>query len=298
MEGYPCACKSGFVPNPTGEGCVQEQYTLEMLGKPLSEIMPGAPDTVVVRVTKAANEPKSDVTVRLKVDVEENSGGHDHHDDQRPKGTLSGAACDPPEKHCATAITNSDGLASFSFAAPPVSGTHNFTAACVSHTCSGSPSKIVNVKVPGLEPIPDSPFYRPITPNRDTNHPNTHFLKPEASAKLQAIAKSYYEATYLLRDGWLPNVMLNDASLKWGGVLDCFMTCRNSVPWGASHSEHRKGSVIDIRARVPATNNPNPDTLLYENKFIRAAQDAGADPHLEGSENGRHIHLRLFDIQE
>jgi hypothetical protein len=261
--------------------------------------VPGSSGTVVVRVKNAANVPKSDVKVRLKVDVEGNTGGHDHDDDQRPKGTLSGAACDPPEKHCATAITNADGLASFSFAAPPVSGIHTVTAACVNHTCSGSPSKKVNVKVAGLEPIPDSPFYRPITPNRDTNHPNTHFLKPEASAKLQAIAKSYYEATYLLRDGWLPNVMLNDASLKWGGVLDCFKTCGNSVPWGASHSEHRKGSVIDIRARVPIANNTIPDNLLYEDEFIESAIDAGIEPgEPHGSNNGRHYHLRLLGISE
>jgi hypothetical protein len=165
----------------------------------------------------------------------------------------------------------------------------------------------IDVKVDGLAPIPYSVFYRFISPNADTNHPDNHFLKPEASAKLEAIASAYYNATWGLKDGWMPNVMLNDASLKWGGILDCFLTCTHSkvpsVPWGPSHYEHRRGSVVDIRARLPAVNDPNnprADTLLYENEFIFYAKKSGADPYLEGkiNSNGRHIHLRLFGVKE
>jgi hypothetical protein len=161
----------------------------------------------------------------------------------------------------------------------------------------------INVKVDGLAPIPSSLFYRFITPNADTYHPDNHNLQPAASAQLQVIAMAYYKATYLLKDGWLPNVMLNDASLEWGGILDCFLTCKGtSVPWGPDHKEHRRGSVVDIRARLPAVNDPNnpqADTLLYEDKFLLSVRFAGVDPgkpHSSG--NGRHYHLRLLGIAE
>jgi hypothetical protein len=55
--------------------------------------------------------------------------------------------------------------------------------------------------------------------------------------------------------------------------------------------------VVDIRARLPAVNDPNnpsADTLLYAQEFEKAVHDAGVDPYLEGS----HYHLRLFGIRE
>jgi hypothetical protein len=55
--------------------------------------------------------------------------------------------------------------------------------------------------------------------------------------------------------------------------------------------------VVDIRARLPAVNDPNnpsADKLLYADKFIEKALKAGADPYPEGS----HYHLRLFRIPE
>jgi hypothetical protein len=284
----PCICTDPYVPDSTRTSCVLEQYTLSLKIVP-GKIEPSKSATVIATVKDVQGQPKSGVAVSINVDVEAGTGGHDHHDAQRPKGSLSGGGS-----------TGADGTVSFTFIAPEVSGTHTFTANCVNPACTNNPVKEnIDVKVDGLEPIPDSPFYRSITPNADTNHSNTHYLKPGASANLVAIAKAYYEATYLLKDGWIPNVMLNDASLEWGGVLDCFLTCANSTPWGASHEEHRRGSVIDIRARVPATNNKNPDTLLYEKEYRKSARDAGVDlgnPHSTG--NGRHYHLRLFGVEE
>ena len=284
------------MPDAAGTSCVLEQYTLSLKTDPTEKIEPSGSAKVIATVINTLTKlPKDGVTVSIKVDVDATSGGHAHGESiaPRPKGTLSPAS----------GTTGRDGTVSFNFTAPEVSGTHTFTAKCDRPTCFNNPQTAkINIKVDGLAPIPDSLFYRPIRPNADTNHPNNHFLKPEASVKLAVIAKAYYEATYLLKDGWLPNVMLNDASLEWGGVLDCFQTCANSVPWGASHAEHRRGSVIDIRARLPATNdphNPKADTLLYEKEFINIAKRKGVDPgkpHSTG--NGRHYHLRLLRIRE
>lgn len=283
------------------------QYTLSL--QTLNEIEPSRYSgsnrfhswaTVIATVVDAqTQQPKAGATVSINVDVVANSGGHNHDDGRHAPpytGTLNGKLNET------TGITGADGTVTITFTAPEVAGTHTFTATCVQPTCTNNPATAhIDVKVDGLAPIPSSLFYRFISPNGDTNHPENHNLKPEASTKLAAIAKAYYEATYFLKDGWMPNVMLNDASLKWGGILDCFKTCINtdppSVPWGPSHFEHRRGSVVDIRSRLPAVNDPNnpsADTLLYAQQFEKAAHDAGADPHLEGS----HYHLRLFGIRE
>lgn len=294
-----CTCNSGYQPDPTATSCVSGQYTLSL--QTLNEIEPSDSTfdnsaTVIATVVDAqTQQPKAGVTVSINVDVVANSGGH-NHDDGRHVSPYTGTL------DTTTGTTGSDGTVSFTFTAPEVSGTHIFTATCVQPTCTNNPATTqIDVKVDGLAPIPSSVFYRFISPNADTNHPDNHNLKPEASAKLAAIAKAYYEATYLFKDGWIPNVMLNDASLKWGGILDCFLTCINtdppSVPWGPAHGEHRRGSVVDIRARLPAVNDPNnpsADTLLYADKFIEIALKAGADPYPEGS----HYHLRLFGIRE
>lgn len=275
-------------------------YTLSL--QTLSEMEPSdktTDDSVTVIATVLDNQtppqPKAGATVSINVDVVANSGGH-NHDAGRHVSPYTGTL------DTTTGITGPDGTFTFTFTAPEVSGTHTFTATCVQPTCTNNPATTkINVMVDGLAPIPVSVYYRSIFPNGDTNHPDNHNLKPEASARLAAIAKASYEAAYLLNNGLIPSVMLNDASLKWGGILDCFLTCGNSVPCGPSHHEHRRGSVVDIRARLPAINNPNnlqADTLLYEKEFIKAARDAGADPSLESSGNGRHIHLRLFGIPE
>jgi hypothetical protein len=281
--------------------CVNpERYTLSL--KTLNEIEPSDSSfdnsaTVIATVVNAQTlQPKEGVRVSIKVDVDAGSGGH-VHDTGRHVSPYTGTL------DTTNGITGSNGTFTFTFTAPEVSGTHTFTATCVSPTCTNSTATTkINVMVDGLATIPASVFYRPISPNGDINHPDNHNLKPEASAKLAAIAKAYYEATYLFKDGWIPNVMLNDASLNWGGILDCFLTCINSVPpsvpWGPAHEEHRRGSVVDIRARLPAVNNPQVDTLLYEKEFKKAALDAGAEPHLESSGNGRHYHLRLFGVKE
>jgi hypothetical protein len=290
-----CTCNDPYVPDSTGTSCIQGQYTLSL--QTVSEMEPSDKTTddsvtVIAKVVDQNQQPKAGVTVSINVDVVANSGGH-NHDDGRHVAPYTGTL------DTTTGVTGSDGTFTFTFTAPEVSGTHTFTATCVQPTCTNNPATThIDVKVDGLAPIPSSVFYRFITPNADTNHPDNHNLQPAASAQLAAIAMAYYKATYLLKDGWLPNVMLNDASLEWGGILDCFLTCKGtSVPWGPDHKEHRRGSVVDIRARLPAVNDPNnpqADTLLYAQEFIKAAKKKGADPYPEGS----HYHLRLFGIPE
>jgi len=275
------------------------QYTIEfdpaLKGSSTIAIESGASQATYVRVTNSiTKQPQAGVQIRIRVDVESGSGGHEHHTD-RPKGTLTGTPCAAPEQACITATTDDDGKAGFTFMSTIVSGIHTFTAACVNPTCTNEDSGgQIHVKVEGLEQIPASSFYTLQLPNRDTNHPSTHFLTKKASGKLYDIAMFYYVYTYLQsKQGVIPDFVLNDASLKWGGVLDCFLTCANSVAWGASHHEHRRGTVVDVKA------NGTPGSIMYENQLreLAALEDVDiGDAHGNGS--GRHFHIRLNGKKE
>jgi len=242
---------------------------------------------------KQTELPQIGVQVKFSVDVIAGTGGHDHHDALRPKGTLLDCRDNTTEVESTVCITQLDGKATVTFKAPIVSGTHTITAECVSPACTGPASGDINVKVDGLESIPISPFYNMQLPNRDTNHPKTHFLMKAPQKKLETIAILYMLKTlYMRKQSAPPDITLNDASLEWGGVLDCFLTCNSdqypSTPWHKHHIEHRRGSVVDIKA------NGSTGSIAHEKDFRAAAKKIGIAlgvPH--GSGSGRHYHLRL-----
>ncbi len=239
-------------------------------------------------------QPQSNVKVTITTDVTDNSGGHMHTAD-RPKGRLKAGTSVATLNGVSTIIkdvvTDGNGVFAFTFGAEEASGIHTITADCVG--CTEAVSLTVDVKVDNLAPIPASPSYSFQLPNRDTNHPSTLFLTAASSKKLDTIANLYYAATYYQsKQGVIPDFVLNDASLEWGGVLDCFLTCNSamypSTPWHKAHTEHRRGSVVDVKA------NGSPGSIVYEAEFIKDARfhkvEIGA-PH--GSGSGRHYHLRL-----
>jgi hypothetical protein len=193
-----------------------------------------------VQLTSAlTGKPKSGVRVSLRAEVDETSGGHVHGGVDRDKGALSGdGACDPPEKYCATATTNTNGYASFTFSAPPVSGEHTVTAACVNPACANTDTGKIDVKVPELHKIPDDPtLYALIGGEADKKHHDNHYLTDNAMSQLAVLAINYH---FLYPNE--PVIHLNDASLVWGGRFDI------NGDWKSPHGKHRRGVVIDVRA--------------------------------------------------
>lgn len=192
--------------------------------------------------------------------------------------------------------TSSDGTAQFTFNAPQASGTHSFTATCVSPACTNSASGNIDVKVDGLWPIPASAYYSLTEDGSSkvigstTDHPSNHYLHSVASMQLWQLAGDYYN--YQIQNGVATPTLLhlNDASLKWGGVFDL------DADWVPDHKEHRRGTVIDVRA------NSNSGAIPPElfKKFIEMATRLGIDPHLEyiGDTVNQHFHVRLLNRKE
>jgi hypothetical protein len=181
----------------------------------------------------------------------------------------------------------------FNFNPAEASGTHTISATC--DGCSNTETKPVDVKVDGLETIPSSSFYTFI--GETDKHSDNHYLTPEAASILWRIAVSYQmEQRFKLLNPATqkftvtpPILHVNDASLKWGGKFDL------SGGWTGPHVEHRRGTVVDVRANNQSTAIP------VENfkEFGLLARRYGASTLLESPSIGnRHFHLRLLNREE
>jgi hypothetical protein len=288
-------------------------------------IEPGKSYTFTATVTNQdGNPPTISVPVNVKVEVDPTSGGHDHGETyaNRNKGSIS--------------PTNGTTSFPITFTATEVSGTHTITATC--DLCTNGPQTAkVDVKVEGLEPIPSSQFYSLTEPiagggtkpvGATDEHAKNHYLTPAAAAVLWRMASAYYfEARFAILDKALnrrispPLLYLNDASLGWGGKFDIAGT------WGGEHSEHRRGTVIDIRANpygymtMPIANFAKFEDLAVNtltndvsaDARIHCTKDKKSTPkaqrhnrsapecisQLDGSQdNNRHFHVRLMGASE
>lgn len=270
-----------------------DQYTITLSGGTITE--PGQDLNFTATVTNKSDgqPPSNPVDVKISLKVDPTSGGHDHGDSARPRGGIAGTKCDT-DSTCWTGTTDGGGVVTFNCNPTDASGTHTITASC--DKCSNSDSKSVDVKVDGLEPIPASQFYAFI--GATDKHADNHYLTLAAAEVLWRIAASYQiEQQFKLTNPATnlptanpPVLQVNDASLKWGGVYDL------SGKWNPPHHEHRRGTVVDIRANGLVTAIPDAN---FED-FQSLADDFGADAYLEEPPdiNRRHFHLRLLNRKE
>lgn len=198
----------------------------------------------------------------------------------RPPGTL--------------APTSGNSPLTFSFAAPAPAGDHTITAKCTDGSC-GTGTGSIWVGIKGLMSIPASSVYEIISPNADTKHPDNHYLTVVANARLAVLATLYHEK--FQND---PVLHLNDASLERGGLFDCCEIYKDQAGiihyrategwWTAPHSEHRRGTVIDIRESN--TNGGVPTDPLHDLWFKRFVKVVGGAIWPEGD----HYHVRLMGV--
>ncbi len=187
--------------------------------------------------------PKPGVALSFAVDVTPHSGGHEHHDATRPKGSLSAVQ----------GTTDANGEIQFKFKAPESAGIHTIKATC--SNCTNNPAtKEIQVKVPDLLPISPNPpqntdgtFVYALTSVDKTHqgngryHHNQYYLTEQSLRNLQSMIEAFSA------EGW-GTVALNDASLFWGGQYDI------TSNWSAPHKAHREGKEIDIS--LARANNP------------------------------------------
>jgi hypothetical protein len=243
---------------------------------------------LVVVVQSNTGVPLANKTVTISLAVAEESGGHNHHDDTRPVGSLSGGTS--IDAYTMRGMTNSQGQFKFTYTAPEVAGSYIMSATCTG--CVTTATRGFSVRVPGLVPMPNSPNY--VLIGSTATHRSNHYLQSDALRTADKLAERWkllYPQSPLLH--------YNDASLHLGGVFD-FST---SKVWRPPHSEHRRGVALDVRARRDSTSIP---VSLYA-AFQDMVKDIfGSDPHYEArvtSASGvilkeEHYHLRLPGVCE
>ena len=242
----------------------------------------GASTVILTAKVTESGTPKAGVAVSFSGDVTPNSGGHEHHDVDRPKGSLSGTQ----------GTTDANGEVKLTFTAPEVAGIHTVKATCA--TCSNSPvAKEIQVKVPDLLPISPNPPQNTdgsyvyaltsvdkIHAGEGRHHKNQYYLTAQARQNLRTLIDSFSAADW-------GTVALNDASLYWGGRYDI------KGNWGGPHQGHRDGREIDIsftRANNPISTSKQND---FYDKFCKDKAAEAAFSILHHFVKVPHFHVYL-----
>lgn len=218
------------------------------------------------------------VQVHISLKVDPTSGGHDHGDSTRPRGSVADVqSCDPFGDGICWSNPTKNGAVVFNFNPTYASGTHTITATC--DGCSNTATAPVNVKVKEADAaswdhLTASPDYALVGGDAGKTHHDNHYLTATARDHLQKLVNKY-NTKY--PQG--PVLYLNDSSLVWGGKFDI------SGKWAGDHKNHRRGVVIDIRA------NQNPTAIPQARftKFERLAAESSAYADLHCAFSGRYV---------
>lgn len=256
----------------------------------LTSTEPDQSTNLIARVYDQNNQLIPNVGVRLILEAKKDSGGHHHGDDTvtARTGTLAG-------QQVLTGNTGPSGL-QFSYKAPSVSGDYKIKASCTDgKNCKQEGPDGVWVGVKYLYPATGSQNYVLISPNRDTYHPDNHYLTGAANTALEELAIRYH-----MEFPNSPVLYLNDSSLERGGLFDIAFncdtysgTCSRSKPWWTPpHSEHRRGVVIDIRANGTSTAIPPQNYGRFK------AIANGLYMNVKDETDLGHFHVRLLGLAQ
>ena len=195
-------------------------------------------------------------------------GGHKNHDNPVPNlATPSGDDLPNPVNTGSLAVNV--GYA-FDWVAPAFA-TRVTEQISWSGACSGTQTEVVDVKVPGLVPLPPggaAKGYSLVGGNQW--HPDNHNVTPEFEASLQQIGLEWRKVC--------PNssaLLYNDMSLPWGGIFDV------NQDWKAPHKGHMFGNNADISKKfVRKGNRTELIKIMCSYAIVQSEGDAkGEVPH-------------------
>ena len=200
------------------------------------------------------------------------SGGHDHDDNNRPKGRLEVGA------------VSTDGSIRVVFTPPEVSGKITFKIKATtqnSRVCSSS-TQTIDVKIGRLEVLGSSPDYD-LVGAKTGKHVDTHYGTVAFNEKLRSLARAYANK--------YPGSKLeyNDMSLVFGGRFDYKIPEKT---WQKPHAEHELGKNVDLcmtaglscARNVPATRRWDLFQMIKANHLNLLVENPDGE--------GYHWHLR------
>lgn len=210
-------------------------------------------------------EPNVDIRID-RFEVIANTGGHDHHDVSRPKGTFEPVSGN----------TGPSGLWSTVYTAPELAGITDVDLVCVTSTGPTAPlSFTIGVRIDGLEQLSAGDNYTLIgsfgEPGVTSKHVQNHYGTSTLVKRIIGLANDYAKK---FTD---QKLAINDMSLVEGGLFDI------GNNWQAPHASHRLGTDVDI-ALVPTKKRRRALRRLIRN---------GENTFSTIIDEGNHWHLRL-----
>lgn len=195
-----------------------------------------------------------------------NSGGHDHHDNNRPFGRLrapdvANAPNNNEGEHTFQGVIGTDGTARVIYTSSIVGGREQLIAQTLDGQVAeytGEDGEIgMMVRIPGLQLLADGANYTKIGGTMTHHGPgaanagwatpdNNHWGTTLTLQRLAQIADAYAE----LYPG--SKLGINDMSLPFGGTFD-LTSPKYTIFWGSGggHSEHKVGINCDLSDNIP-----------------------------------------------
>ena len=217
-----------------------------------------------------------DCTVVINHVAVASSGGHVHHDVDRPKGVFT---------RTSGSTGGSTGFAT-TFTAPEVGGVINLLYAGVfppvPPATTGTPFSnviTIGVEIPGLVSLPAGSWlpYGDIPGQHTDNHYGTLDMNAVVSLVAEAYAANFPSH----------KLCFNDMSLIQGGLFDVV------APWQTPHASHRFGLDLDIsKISNPARNRPECTVPRAHRPWLTSLVRSWGLRLPEG-EGTEHLHIRL-----
>ncbi|MBI4667997.1 MAG: hypothetical protein HY747_02245 [Elusimicrobia bacterium] len=251
---------------------VAPKATLSIRLEP-EEVFPGGQTQITIHALDTSNNPVSDLDITLTAEAVAFSGGHDHNVN-RPMGTFSGSGI--MYSSPAHGKTGPDGKLFAVFTSTHFGGFETIQAH-VTDTPAVSTSAALNVRVPGLEPMPPSSRYNLtgssglVSGNvrcagEPIRHSQNHFGTQRTIATLESIILEYEDFLFDLNAVSLPipgpiaihKLGINNMSLPYGGLFDI---CSD---WNPPYDGyHHAGTSVDIDPRGEILERPGEMMAIY-----------------------------------
>ncbi|MBI4822797.1 MAG: hypothetical protein HY805_00990 [Nitrospirae bacterium] len=189
-----------------------------------------------IKVSLARPATKGGCTVDLKVYPVPYSGGHNHHDVLRPHGKLNGKDSETVNFY------SGETSQTVKYTSSEIAGKEEIIAK-IDGKEVGKVS--IDVKVPGLEPMPAYTLIYQLTGGGDRmpHHSDNHYGTKSTRENMILVARDFYKQ-------FKAKLGINDMSLVWGGLFDLCDTWnpadRCSLAPNRGHFSHRKGTSVDI----------------------------------------------------
>ncbi len=187
-----------------------------------------------------------------------NTGGHDHHDDLRPKGEFEPVSGD----------TGPFGIWSTVYTAPEAAGITEADVVCGPSNFPSAPLTFtIGVRIGGLEQLSAGANYTLVgsfgQPDVKSQHVQNHYGTPTLVQCIIGLANDYAKK--------FPGekLAINDMSLEEGGLFDIHND------WQPPHCSHRLGTDVDI-GLVPKKHRKTLRQLILkgENKFSKIIDES------------------------